>query len=93
MDTYNQISKRIIQYQEKIIGPLAWHVAAKVSGLKVISGETPSVSISGEPKTAVNALVSRFEGIWGRLGKLECQDAVNGITCTMDERDIPEGLK
>lgn len=94
MNDYNQILIRIIKYQEKIIGPLAWDMAANVHGLVIANRKNPDVAITGDPKTIVNDLVAKYELLWGeKLGKLECQDATDDITKKMSFAEIPDRLK
>ena len=94
MNTYTHISIRIIQYQEKIIGPLAWDIAAKVSGLVITNRKNPEVAITGDSKTVINDLVARYELLWGdKLGKIECQDATNDLIKKMNLAEIPESLR
>ena len=90
--TFNQISLRIIQEQEAIIGPLAWNEAAKVEGLTV-SKEKKEALVTGEPKTVINSLVSRYEQLFGQLSREVCREAVGDLTAEIPADELPESLK
>ena len=95
MDTaigvFNQIATRIIKEQEGIIGPLAWTEAAKVSGLTIDSGH--AINVTGEPKEVVNALVARFEQLFGKLSREVSREAVVDLTADIPAEDVPSSLK
>ncbi len=93
IDVFNQISVRIIKEQEAIIGPLAWSEAAKVPGLTVVDAKAHSVSVTGEPKEVVNALVARYEQLFGRLSREVSREAVVDLTADIPAEDIPASLK
>ena len=97
MDTainiFNQISLRIIKEQEAIIGPLAWAEASKVKGFE-IDQATKTVNIKAEdPREAVNALVARYEQLFGRLSRDVSREAVSDLTADIPAEDIPSSLK
>ena len=97
MDTainiFNQISLRIIKEQEAIIGPLAWAEASKVKGFE-IDQSTKTVNIKAEdPREAVNALVARYEQLFGRLSRDVSREAVSDLTADIPAEDIPSSLK
>ena len=94
LDVFNQISVRIIKEQEAIIGSLAWAEAAKVPGLEVVKGDKPSVNIkSDNPKDVINALVNRYESLFGRLSRDVSKQAVSDLTADIPVEDIPTSLK
>ena len=90
---FSRISIRIIKEQENIIGPLAWDEAAKVEGLTVVSRTTPEVSFVGDPKKAINALVERYEKLFGRLSREVSREAVGDLTSEISAEDIPTSLR
>ena len=92
-NVYQQMAFKIIQFQEKIVGVLAWNLAGKVHGLVITKNQNPELAITGEPKTVINDLVAKYVFLWGRLGKLECQEATMELTGTMNSTDIPESLQ
>ncbi len=93
IDIFNQISIRIIKEQEAIIGPLAWSEAAKVDGFSVVDQKASRVSITGEPKTVINALVARYEQLFGRLSREVSREAVIDLTADIPAEDIPSSIK
>ena len=93
IDVFNQIAIRIIKEQEAIIGPLAWGEAAKVQGLNVIDQKKQTVSVTGEPKAVINALVARYEQLFGRLSREVSREAVVDLTADIPSEDIPTSLK
>ncbi len=97
MDTsisvFNQISIRIIKEQELIIGPLAWDEASKVEGLSIIDRKKPEVSVTGDPKAVINALVARYEQLFGRLSRDVSREAVVDLTADIPAEDIPSSIK
>jgi hypothetical protein len=92
MNIFDQISIRIIKEQELIIGPLAWIEASKVPGLTV--HEHGAVSIDSLNKQeVVDALVGRYEGLFGRASREVCKHAVLGLITGLKPEEIPSSLK
>ncbi|MEI6316232.1 MAG: hypothetical protein WCO65_00710 [bacterium] len=94
INVFNEISIRIIKEQEAIIGPLAWAEASKVSGFEVIDADKKIVNIKAEdPREVVNALVARYEKLFGRLSRDVSRQAVSDLTADIPNEDIPASLK
>lgn len=94
LNVFNEISIRIIKEQEAIIGPLAWAEASKVSGFEVIDQDKKIVNIKAEdPREVVNALVARYEKLFGRLSRDVSRQAVSDLTADIPTEDIPTSLK
>ena len=93
INVFNQISIRIIKEQELIIGPLAWDEASKVEGLSVIDRKKAEVSVTGDPKAVINALVARYEQLFGRLSRDVSREAVVDLTADIPAEDVPSSLK
>ncbi len=92
MTIYEEIGIRMIKEQELIIGPLAWIEAAKVEGLSV--HEQGVVKIDAENKlTTIDALVARFERLFGRASREVCKHAVLGLIAGLQPAEIPTSLK
>lgn len=95
MDTvigvFNQIAVRIIKEQESIIGPLAWSEAAKVSGLSIDKSHV--LNVTGEPKQTIDALVLRYEQLFGKLSREVSREAVVDLTADIPAEDVPSSLK
>ena len=94
LNVFNEISIRIIREQEAIIGPLAWAEASKVAGFEVIDANKKIVNIKAEdPREVVNALVARYEKLFGRLSRDVSRQAVSDLTADIPTEDIPTSLK
>ena len=94
INVFNKISTRIIKEQEAIIGPLAWAEAGKVKGLTIIDQGKQVVSITADdPREVVNALVARYEQLFGRLSRDVSREAVSDLTADIPNEDIPSSLK
>ena len=97
MDTaigvFNQMAVRIIKEQEAIIGPLAWAEAGKVAGLKIIDVKSNTLNVDGEPKEVINALVARYEQLFGKLSREVSREAVADLTADIPKDDVPSSLK
>ena len=95
MDTanavFNQIAVRIIKEQEQIIGPLAWAEAAKVEGISIAAGH--AVNVTGEPKQVMDALVARYEQLFGKLSREVSREAVVDLVAELPAQDVPSSLK
>ncbi len=90
---FNQISIRIIKEQEQIIGPLAWDEAAKVPGLNILNRKMSEVTLTGEPKVIIDALVARYERLFGKLSREVCKEAVADLTAGIPGDQVPPSLK
>jgi len=94
MTTLEQISSNIIHEQELIIGPLAWTEAGKVSGIKILNQTTRELKVaSNEPKDVINALVARYERLFGKLSHDICKEAARDLIKTLSPDQIPTSLK
>ena len=65
MNPYLDAVNKIIQEQERIIGPIAMDQARKVDGLKFNANGTLS-DIEGNNKEALNKLVSQYSQFFGQ---------------------------
>ena len=97
MDTvigvFNQIAVRIVKEQEGIIGPLAWVEAGKVAGISAVDPQAHTLSIIGDPKDVINALVARYEQLFGKLSREVSREAVLDLVADLPAADIPSSLK
>ena len=92
MTPLDHIAQKIIEEQELIIGPLAWSEAAKVAGLSVDAAKK-TVSISGDQKVVVDALVEQYERLFGRASHEACRDAVASLLASMPMGEVPSSLR
>lgn len=88
MDIFIQITDRIIQAQEAVVGPLALEQAKKVSGLTV-DDSSHTIKINGDKKEVVNTLIKQYEGLFGRASVEVCRDAVKNLIATMPKEQVP----
>lgn len=93
MNSFDQISQRIIREQELIIGPMAWDEARKVSGLSVVDQKQGKVSLVGDGKQIVDALVTRYVKLFGKASQEACKESVQDILAEMNAEEIPAMLK
>jgi hypothetical protein len=92
MNIFEQIAIRMIKEQELIIGPLAWIEAAKVPSLGV--HEQGEISIDSINKQEViDALVARYERLFGRASHEVCKHAVAGLIIGLKDSEVPSSLK
>ena len=89
-----EMTVKIIQEQELVIGPLAWIEATKVPGLKVIDQRAGTILFT-EPDQAgvINRLVAQYERLFGRASHEVSKDAVKGIIANMQPADVPSSLR
>lgn len=93
MTTIDLIASKIIQEQERIIGPLAWMEARKVPGLNVVDSVRGEVAIGDDdPKEVVDHLVGRYERLFGRASHEVCIDAARGIVAELPKAEVPSSL-
>ncbi|MBC7643658.1 MAG: hypothetical protein H7123_00935 [Thermoleophilia bacterium] len=67
---HDQIATAIIDGQAKIMGPVAYTMAAKVPGLTYAPGA--GAKIVGDGGAALEKLVGEFAGVTGPLGARMC---------------------
>lgn len=66
MGHYEQILLSIIKAQEAIIGPLAYEEARK-TGVIQIDDTGNQLTLSGDPKTAIEMLVTQYANLFGKI--------------------------
>ena len=92
MSILDQIAQKIIKEQELIIGPLAWGEAKKVSGLSV-EDATGEVVLVGDKKQAIDALVARYDRLFGRASHEVSREAVSGLLADLASEEVPISLR
>jgi len=94
MTTLDQIAKRIITEQALIIGPIAWHEAKKVSGLKVVNQSDGEISIDQNlGLSIIDNLVKQYENIFGRASREVCKEAVAALVADLPVGEVPTSLQ
>lgn len=93
MPIFNQISTRIIQEQELIIGSIAWEEAGKVPGLYIVNRQKGEVSFQGDAKEILNKLVAQYSRLFGQASAEACKDAVRDLLAELPKDQIPTSLQ
>jgi hypothetical protein len=93
MNIFSNIALRIIQEQERIIGPLAWAEASKVPGMHIISQKPGNITIDNEDKTVIDRLVNQYEKLFGRASREACRNAAAPLVADLSPSDIPSSLQ
>lgn len=88
MDIFEQAAEKIIEEQEKIIGPIAFEQAKKVPGLSV-DLQKHEVKIEGDQKEILQKLVEQYQHLFGRASVEVCKDAVKDIIKQAPSNKIP----
>ena len=88
MDILEQVAEKIIEEQEKIIGPIALEQAKKVPGLTV-NLQKHEVKIEGDQKEILQKLVEQYQHLFGQASVEVCKDAVKDIIKQAPSDKIP----
>ena len=88
MDIYGEIVEKIIEEQEKIIGPIAFEQAKKVPGLS-IDLQKHEVKIEGDQREILQKLVEQYRHLFGQASVEVCKDAVKDIIKQAPSDKIP----
>jgi hypothetical protein len=92
-DIYETISSKIIKEQVSLIGPIATQVAQKVTSLS-INTDNYEVHITGSNKAdTVDALIARFEALFGAVSVEVSRDAVKSVLKDMPKEAVPLKLQ
>jgi len=95
MSKYDQIAIKIIREQELLMGPVAWHEAGKVKGLKIVDQKNGLISIE-ETANAINIvdnLVNQYGSLFGRAAREVCKEAVMSLVADLPPSEVPSSLK
>ena len=92
MEIKDRVANEIIKEQELIIGPLAWREAGKVSGLR-LDVTTHLAYVDGDVKAVLEALVGRYERLFGQLSLDVCRDAIRPFIAKIPEDQLPAALR
>lgn len=91
MNIYTDLAEKIIQAQERVIGPLAIEQAQKVHGL-TIDWTKKEVTIQGNSSTVLEQLVKQYEHLFGQTSVEVCKDAVKGMIDDVPKDQVPPVL-
>ncbi|MEO7364032.1 MAG: hypothetical protein ABIV43_00800 [Candidatus Saccharimonadales bacterium] len=92
MDIYEQISVKIIQSQEGIIGPVAIERAMLVNGM-TLQWDNHEVSIEGEKVKAVEDLIEQYKELFGEISVQVSKEAVKALMLQLPADKVPHHLK
>ena len=92
MDVLSEIVLSIIDRQRSIIGPVALEQAMQVPGMAV-NWRKRTVSFSGDKRAAVDALVRKYEGLFGQLSVEVCRDAARRLLTQLPADQQPKSLR
>lgn len=92
MDILAQVVQKIIQEQEKIIGPIALEQAKKVQGLS-LDWSKGEVTLSGNEKEILERLVRQYASLFGRASIEVCKEALGSLTDKISPDNLPNILK
>lgn len=87
--TANDLALTIIKEQEAIVGPLAWKVAQRVTGLRVAGKR---VTIARAPQKVLEHLVKQFEKLFGPASREVCRDSVRPFVGKVPAGVLPDIL-
>lgn len=89
-----QMVVRIIEEQEKIIGPVALEQANTVNGLKIIWGKKEhQIQITGNGPDVIDELVKHYSELFGRLSVEVCRSASGDLLSKLPSDQVPDILR
>jgi hypothetical protein len=91
MDILAQIVQKIIQEQEKIIGPIALEQAKQIEGLSV-DWERREVKLTGDEKIVLENLVKKYQLLFGKASVEVCKEAVGLVDEKVSPKNLPDIL-
>ena len=92
MDVFADMAVKIIEHQEKIIGPVAVEQAQSIAGL-TLDWVKKEASFTGEPKQVLNELVSQYQYLFGQISVEVCKEAIRGVMGQVSHDQLPELLQ
>lgn len=78
MDKLQKLAEKIIEEQEKVIGPIAIEQARQVPGL-VVNWDKHEVNIEGDERIKIEELVNKYRDLFGRIAVDVCKEALKEI--------------
>lgn len=92
MDIFAQLTEKIIEEQERIIGTIALEQARKVQGLKV-DWEKHDIQFDGDKSDIVEKLIEQYKGLFGQASVEACKEAVRSLISKVPQNQIPSLLR
>lgn len=90
---FNQILTEIIKRQVRVAGQLAWQEVKKVQGIAIANEASVSVSITGDPKTTIDQLLSNYRSLFGDIAVEVSKNAVYYLVAELPIDQVPTSLK
>lgn len=90
MEIASQIVIRIIEAQERIIGPIAAEQALSVSGMTV-DWSAHRIEVS-DAKIAIGKLVEKYQNLFGQTSVEVCKEAAGELLPKLPKDQLPEIL-
>jgi hypothetical protein len=90
---FNQIVVEIIKRQARVGGSLTWEQVKKVQDIKINDETTFNVSITGDPKKAIDQLVNNYKNLFGDLAVEVSKNAVYYLVAELPKDQVPDSLK
>lgn len=85
---------KIIEEQERIIGPIAIEQAQSVSNLHLKwEKKEHHIEFSGNPSSAINELIKKYSELFGKLSVEVCRSASSDLLSKLPQDQIPNILK
>ncbi len=92
MDIIAQLTEKIIQEQESVIGPVALEQARKVPGL-TLNWDKHEVVLSGNERDILDQLVNNYKHLFGPASVEVCKDAIKSLVKEAPAEKIPTQLQ
>ncbi len=90
---FNQILAEIIKCQTHLGGYSAWEQVEKVDNIIINDKTTFSVSITSDPKKAINQLVHNYQKLFGDLAVKVSKNATYNLIIKLSPEEVPESLR
>lgn len=90
---FNQILTEIIKRQVRITGNLAWQEVRKIPNILISDEATVKISITDNPKQAIDQLLQRYKNFFGDLAVQVSKNAVYSLTIKLPPEEVPESLR
>ena len=91
MDPFVNLVIKIIKTQEAIIGPLAIEQAQNTPGLE-LNWKDQKVEFKNEKKSVIEALVKKYEAIFGRTSLEVCREVYHSLSSQIPKEQLPSIL-
>ena len=92
MDIFGQIVEKIINEQEKIIGPIALEQARKVQGLE-FDLQKHEIKFKGNQKEILEKLIEQYSHLFGQASVEVCKDAARSLISSVSKDQVPSQLQ